>query len=74
MDFREQLSKRFTIKSKIVGSGASPAVHSGAASGGCGGALQGAAAKEEFTESRILNRIVRWTSTGWEYEADQRHA
>ena len=25
-------------------------------------------------EARILNRIVRWTPYGWEYEADQRHA
>ena len=29
---------------------------------------------EELRESRILNRIVRWTPKGWEYEADQRHA
>ena len=74
MDFREQLSNIFKIKSKIVGSGASPAVYPGAASSGCEGALQGAEAKEELTESRILNRIVRWTSKVWEYEADQRHA
>ena len=24
-------------------------------------------------EVRILNRVVRWTEDGWEYEADQRH-
>ena len=24
-------------------------------------------------EVRILNRVVRWTEEGWEYEADQRH-
>ena len=24
-------------------------------------------------EVRILNRVVRWTEGGWEYEADQRH-
>ena len=24
-------------------------------------------------EARVLNRVVRWTSEGWEYEADQRH-
>jgi hypothetical protein len=25
-------------------------------------------------EARILNRIIRRTESGWEYEADQRHA
>ena len=30
--------------------------------------------KCESTEARILNRIVRRTTQGWEYEADQRHA
>ncbi len=29
---------------------------------------------DEATEGRILNRIVRCTDEGWEYEADQRHA
>ena len=28
----------------------------------------------DVNETRILNRIVRWTHRGWEYEADQRHA
>ena len=28
----------------------------------------------EVTEARILNRIIRRTDAGWEYEADQRHA
>ena len=39
--FKEQLAKRFTIKSKIVGSGAPPVVRSHAASGGEGNGLQG---------------------------------
>ena len=30
--------------------------------------------KDEVPEIRILNRIIRWTSDGIEYEADQRHA
>ena len=30
--------------------------------------------KEEESEGRILNRIVRVTEDGWEYEPDQRHA
>ena len=28
----------------------------------------------EIAETRILNRIVRCTDAGWEYEADRRHA
>ena len=28
----------------------------------------------EIREARILNRIIRVTPQGWEYEADQRHA
>ena len=28
---------------------------------------------EEVREARILNRIVRVTPEGWEYEPDQRH-
>ena len=28
----------------------------------------------ETRETRILNRIIRVTTEGWEYEADQRHA
>ena len=28
----------------------------------------------EIRETRILNRIIRVTPKGWEYEADQRHA
>ena len=28
----------------------------------------------ELREARILNRVVRVTANGWEYEADQRHA
>jgi len=30
--------------------------------------------KEEEQEGKVLNRIVRVTEQGWEYEADQRHA
>lgn len=32
------------------------------------------AAAGEVKEARILNRIIRVTEDGWEYEADQRHA
>ena len=74
LKFKEQLANRFTIKSKVVGSGASPVPCPGAASGGAKGALQEEMVETERKESRILNRIVRWTPSGWEYEADQRHA
>ena len=30
--------------------------------------------KEESREARVLNRIIRATSAGWQYEPDQRHA
>ena len=33
----------------------------------------GGDSKDEVKEARILNRIIRCTSAGWEYEADQRH-
>ena len=71
--FKEQLAKRFTIKSKVVGSGAPPVSHSGAALSSCRGATYGCVPGEERTESRILNRVGRWIPSGWEYEADQRH-
>ena len=29
---------------------------------------------EEMKEGRVLNRVIRITSEGWEDEADQRHA
>eukprot|EP00973_Karenia_brevis_P050492 7008535-Karenia_brevis.AAC.1 len=29
---------------------------------------------EEVREARVLNRVVRRTKDGWEYEPDQRHA
>ena len=29
---------------------------------------------DEMKEANVLNRTVRITSNGWEYEADQRHA
>ena len=30
--------------------------------------------REEEREGRVLNRVIRYTDRGWEYEADQRHA
>ena len=31
-------------------------------------------AMQEGSEGRLLNRVLRVTSAGWEVEADQRHA
>ena len=53
LKFKHQLAKRFTVKTKLVGSGAG---------------------EGEGPEARVLNRIVRCGSAGWEYEPDQRHA
>ena len=57
--FKEQLAKRFTIKSKLVGSGAPPVSHSGAALSSCRGGGQDGTMEKEKREARILNRIVR---------------
>ena len=35
--------------------------------------LIGSGGGEEVTEARVLNRILRVTKQGWEYEPDQRH-
>ena len=35
--------------------------------------LVGSGGGEEVTEARVLNRIIRVTQDGWEYEPDQRH-
>lgn len=35
--------------------------------------IVGDGAKEE-KEARVLNRVIRFTEQGWEFEADQRHA
>ena len=49
--FNDQLSKRFKMKTSIVGED-----------------------QKDLKEARVLNRIVRWTPNGWEYEHDQRHS
>ena len=51
--FKQQLAKRFTVKTKLVGSGAG---------------------EGEVQEVRVLSRIVRCGTSGWEYEPDQQHA
>ena len=49
--FKNELEKRFKIKTKVIGSG-----------------------EGELREATVLNRTIRVTENGWEYEADQRHA
>ena len=29
--------------------------------------------EEESQEEKVLNKIIRWTASGWEYEGDRRH-
>ena len=58
----------------MVGSGSHLASRPRAASSGHAGLAAGDGLGKELKEARILNRIVRWTQGGWEYEADQRHA
>ena len=72
--FKDQLAKRFTIKSKIVGSNSLCVSGPSTASSSGRGLRHEGSIEAEKLESRILNRVVRWTPQGWEYEADQRHA
>jgi len=87
--FKEALEKRFEIKSQCVGTAslklgeqASVGTSNGPATHAKGtGASNGPAATAtngedmiEGTECRLLNRVVRCTTDGWEVEPDQRHA
>ena len=74
LKFQKQLAKRFTIKHKVVGSGGQVTSRSKAASSSFSGLAAIDTSGKELKEARILNRVVRWTTEGWEYEADQRHA
>ena len=74
LKFQRQLATKFTIKSKVVGSGSHLVSRSRAASSGFSDLAAGDGPGKELKEGRISNRVVRWTPEGWEYEADQRHA
>ena len=71
--FKEKLKKRFEVKIQVVGS-------KGITNFEKMGRVSWADLSEEqdelqeVDEARILNRIVRITEEGWDYEADQRHA
>ena len=64
--FKAELEGRFEIKTQILGSGKGvPSARTRTPDDD---------AKAEVSEGRVLNRILRWTSDGWELEPDQRHA
>ena len=70
------LEKRFEIKTQCVG----PSAKVVGKGGGDGTPTSPAPtttngeAMQEGSEGRLLNRVLRCTSNGWEVEADQRHA
>lgn len=69
--FRKELQQRFEIKVKIIGS---RGINYSGLKGRSWADLMEEEDHDEVDEARVLNRIVRVTETGWEYEADQRHA
>ena len=40
---------------------------------GCACAPSPVEGTTEVSEGRVLNRVIRWTTQGWEMEPDQRH-
>ena len=64
--FKEQLEARFGIKTQVIGA---PDTEGGA----CASSVSGGSLGQCVQEGRVLNRVVRWTSEGWETEPDQRH-
>ena len=71
--FKKELQKRFEIKTKIVGS-RGIVDYQNLGNQSWADLTEEQAEFEEVDESRVLNRTVRVTGAGWEYEADQRHA
>ena len=65
--FRSQLESRFEIKTQVIGA-PNPVAGARAATG------SGASVDQCVQEGRVLNRIIRVCSLGWQYEPDQRHA
>ena len=63
--FRQKLEARFEIKTRLIW----PQPDASSARAGASGR-----GEDVQSEGRVLNRIVRWTSDGWEIEPDQRHA
>ena len=73
--FKKELQKRFEIKTKIVGSrGIMDYQNLGNGNQTWADLTEDQNELEEVDEAGVLNRIVRITGAGWEYEADQRHA
>ena len=64
--FRKQLEARFEIKTQVIG----PEI---SATRACT-ADEGDESDKVIQEGRVLNRVTRWITDGWEIEPDQRHA
>ena len=73
---KEALERIFEVKTQCIGPGAVMNGNMGGASASIGLATTTANGEEmrEGSEGRLLNRVLRCTPTGWEVEADQRHA
>ena len=70
--FKKQLQERFEIKTKIVGSrGIMDYQNMGNGKQSWADLTEEQAEFEEVNEARVLNRLVRVTGAGWEYEADR---
>ena len=73
---KEALERIFEIKTQCIGPGAVMDGIMGGTSASIGLAPTTANGEQmrEGSEGRLLNRVLRCTPTGWEVEADQRHA
>lgn len=74
LEFRAALSRRFEIKSTLVGPPREPTKEE--LGWGEKKKMKWADQEDEppvVQEARILNRVIRVGKEGWEYEADQRH-
>ena len=70
------LEKRFEIKTQCVGPSATAVATESPAGTSTRPAptTTNGEAMQEGSEGRLLNRVLRCTPSGWEVEADQRHA
>ena len=64
--FKKQLESRFEIMTRVIGA-------SKAEGGACASSVADGVLGPCVQEGRVLNRIVRWITEGWEMEPDQRH-
>ena len=64
--FKNEMQKRFEIKTQVIGA-------TNPEGGACASSGSGGLGGQCVQEGRVLNRVVRRTSEGWEMEPDQRH-